>query len=275
MVKIGQETAGAPTGLVDFKCVWVAGMPRSGSMWAYNVVRRLLDVNQWEIEPDILPLKEHQKDRCFEKAMRNENKRRICVLKTHRKISPDLPMTRFVNTQRDIRDALMSYIRFMRCDFETGLKAAVGMASSCDHYDKFSDRIIHRLKYHDILHQPLQIVDGLGKFLGFSPSAEINHRIVHDLSKKNIQKLIQIKEGDVRCRLECGGKLRETELIRNLDGTYRARDEKTGFQGGHISDYKDGDWMYLLTTDQRREVHLRLGNWLSAHGYPPDPEMLS
>ena len=262
------------TDMTYIKCIWVAGMPRSGSMWTYNVVRRLLNANRLEVFPEILPLKEAQKDRCFEEVIHDKNRNRICVLKTHRRISSDLPKTRYINTQRDIRDALMSYIRFMRCDFETGLNAAVGMTANCDHYGMFSEDIICRIEYYDILGRPASVVEDIGKFLGFSSSGETIQQIVADLSKNMVKKLIKVKENDIRSRLKGGKRFRETELIRNLDGTYRARDETTGFQGGHISDYQDGDWMYLLTMEQRRQVHRRLGQWLSAHGYPPDPEML-
>ncbi len=257
----------------DVKCIWVAGMPRSGSMWAYNVIRRLLGGHGWEVMPKNVPLGEPQKDQCYENAVADPNPNRIWVLKTHRKIPPDLPKARFINTQRDIRDALMSYIRFMRCDFETGLNVAVGMTSNCDHYARFSDDLIHRIDYREILNRPAEVGAAIGRFFGIRAARETIQEIVDDLTKENVRKLIQKKESEVRSRLDVGSDVRGTELIRNLDGTYRARDETTGFQGGHISDYRDGDWRDLLTMDQRRQVHRRLGPWLHAHGYPPDPEM--
>ncbi len=52
--------------------------------------------------------------------------------------------TLFISNQRDLRDAMLSVMRFTRCDHDTALKQVLGMAALVDHYHDFDpDRIIH------------------------------------------------------------------------------------------------------------------------------------
>jgi hypothetical protein len=57
--------------------------------------------------------------------------------------------------------------------------------------------------------------------------------------------------------------------VGNPNGGTRLFDPLTGFQGGHVSDYRDGDWRRLLPADALRVIDVELGRWLARHGYPP------
>ena len=43
---------------LPYKVVWVASMPRTGSMWAYNVVRELVRAAGRAVEPERVPVDE-------------------------------------------------------------------------------------------------------------------------------------------------------------------------------------------------------------------------
>jgi hypothetical protein len=52
-----------------------------------------------------------------------------------------------------------------------------------------------------------------------------------------------------------------------MDGTTRIWDPITGFQSGHVSDYRPGDWRLLLTGDEKKRLDQTIGDWLTCHGY--------
>ena len=63
----------------------------------------------------------------------------VFVLKLHAYLQ-NLPEDNLVITNiRDVRDALMSYMRFMHVDFETALGATRSTASIADHYVDFPE----------------------------------------------------------------------------------------------------------------------------------------
>jgi hypothetical protein len=45
-------------------------------------------------------------------------------------------------------------------------------------------------------------------------------------------------------------------------------DRSTGFQSGHVSDYRDGDWRRHLSREQILAMDAAFGDWIARHGYP-------
>ncbi|MDP7195114.1 MAG: hypothetical protein QF864_02830 [SAR202 cluster bacterium] len=42
----------------------------------------------------------------------------------------------------------------------------------------------------------------------------------------------------------------------------RTFDENTGFQSNHVSNYKDGDWNDILTSDEIEEINSKFETWI-------------
>jgi len=60
-----------------------------------------------------------------------------------------------------------------------------------------------------------------------------------------------------------------TTTIRNLDGSVRGYDYKTGFQSGHITSREEGEWRDALSAEQKQQVNQLTTAWLKRYGYAP------
>jgi hypothetical protein len=250
------------------KIIWIAGMSRSGSMWVYNVIRDALAQSGYEVLPKHVPWKADEKDRIvLAEALPDQDPNRVFVLKTHHMLNPDIPRMHVFSTIRDIRDALISWMRFINADFDMALKAAEDMTMVCDHYLKFPQDKLTLIHYGDIINAPAATLRALCQGLGITLTDEESATILSKYTKTNVEKRIAAKIQGYKERLQEGAELDGVEEIRGLNDSIRVYDRGTGFQSGHVSDYRDGDWRTILTAEQIAQMHERLGSWLERNGY--------
>src|ERR1043166_548248 len=99
----------------EIKVIWVVSAPRCGSMWVFNVTRQIVRAAEFEVLPSLGT----QSDEAMLAAARDGGcdpaTDRVRVLKLHG-TCPDFPYVRFIVPRRDIRDSVVSFMRFMRCD---------------------------------------------------------------------------------------------------------------------------------------------------------------
>lgn len=247
-------------------------MPRSGSTWVYNVVRAVLRLAGRQVFPSEVPQDPDDMFAHADQAIADTDPNKIWILKVHRYLRPDAPRSKFINTQRDLRDALVSFMRFMQCDFEQALKAMIESAEKTDHYRHFSPDSILHLEYMDIISQPLEAVRTISRFCDVELTEAEIRNVVTQFEKANVERLIQAKEADIERRARTGEPIARAEFVpqRFRPGMARAYDTATGFQSGHLSGYRDGDWRKLLTPDQRERMYIHLGEWLRRNGYAVD-----
>jgi hypothetical protein len=255
-----------------FRCLWVVGMMRSGSMWTFNVARAACRAAGRQVLPDPVPQTDEEMFASADEGLVDRDTNKVWVLKVHSFIKRDAPVSRFINTRRDLRDALMSYMRFMLCDFDQALSAMVAAGEITDYYKSFEPNVILRLKYEDIVNRPLDVVRHITAFCGADlPESEIAS-IVDQFEKAKVERLIHDKETDIKRRADAGEAILESELVpqRFHRDVVRAFDLETGFQSGHVSGYHDGSWRELLTPAQQQCMHAVLGDWLRRNGYQAD-----
>lgn len=247
-------------------------MPRSGSMWTFNVARAALRAAGRQVLPDQVPKDDHDMFACAGQAIADRDPNRTWVLKVHSYLRPDVPLSKFINTQRDLRDALVSYMRFMQCDFDQALQAMVGAATITDHYREFKPDSILHLKYVDIMSRPLDVVRHIAEFCSIKLTEAEIADIADRFEKTNVQRLIRDKEADIERRASAGEPIAITEIVRQRfkPNMVRAFDTNTGFQSGHISEYRDGSWRELLTPEQQERMYAVLGDWLQPNEYGID-----
>jgi hypothetical protein len=243
----------------------VAGMPRSGSMWTYNVARALLTCDKKVVLPRDIPPDETS---LIEEAFSSPPEDNVfyCI-KSHFAIKPNLLNTRIIFNYRDVRESMLSFMRFMHCDFERGLKVAESMMSLADFYFEQHPNNILRLRYERIVHEPVEVIEEINQFLDLHVTSDDIHKISERFSKENIKKLIDSFNSmgsdtpALRPELQ-----KDFELIPNLDGSFRIYDKKTAFQSNHITE-SGARWRTELTEEQKNRLMKLSSKWLTKYHF--------
>lgn len=238
-------------------------------MWVFNVARSVFKEAGKEVLPENVPNNTEGMSACAEQCAGDTDPNRVWVLKVHRRLTPGIPGSRFINTRRDLRDALMSFMRFMACDFATALQATAESAELTEYYaTAFEPGSVLRINYEDILRRPVAVVGDIARFCNVQLQDTSARQIAEQYDRANVQRLIERKENELRRRAAAGESIPWSELVpqRYRPDELRAFDLKTGFQTGHVSRYRDGDWRRLLSPEQQRLMHEVLGEWLRRYG---------
>jgi len=101
--------------------VFVAGMPRSGSMWIYNISRALIRAQGRIPVPEDMPRDDLMRIKQAFQMQLSDNE--DYIIKTHNSLKPNLPGVKIIYTYRDVRDAMLSFMRFMHCGYNKALKS--------------------------------------------------------------------------------------------------------------------------------------------------------
>lgn len=238
----------------DIKAIWIASPPRCGSMWVFNVTREITRVAGLEVLPGAVPQTNEAMVAAAAEGMRDPAPGRVRVVKVHSNVHPDIPNSRFILPRRDVRDATVSFMRFMRCDFEAGLEFARNAIASERHYDGFPPERALIVEFADIVARPTAIVDTIGEFLEAPLEPETSDAIACKFDKENVAQTVRRAEEDLVRRSRNGSAISADEVVVLGPQDLRAFDTATGFQSGHVSDYREGDWRYLLTAEQRARL---------------------
>ncbi len=173
----------------------------------------------------------------------------VWVLKVHAEIPPpEQPGVRIVTCERDPRDLLLSFRRFMKTSFEHALEASEQMVFFSKLYDHYPDDVLHKVRFEEIDRQPVALINGLAAFLGLTFSEQQAQAVAERFSRDNVKKMIDKTLGE------------EARVDRKVDGG-------TGFQSGHISGDVGRDWRSLMSEAEKKLVTARFQDWLTAHGY--------
>ncbi len=251
-----------------FKVVWVAGMPRSGSMWTFNVTRELIRRAGFRVLPEEVKLTDQEcVDYANEEIAANRDPDTIFVLKIHARLA-SLATGQFVITNiRDVRDVIMSYQRFMRVDFETALEACKSNMHTANHYLAFPEEQRLALRYEELTVKPAETAARIADCVAGGIDDDAISRVVARFSKEKVRALTESKDRQYQRHL-AGERLSPGEILLNRpDGSPAMIDRTTGFQSDHVSDYRDGEWRKLLLAGQIRAMEDAFGDWLEQQGY--------
>jgi Sulfotransferase domain len=238
----------------EIKVVWVAGPPRSGSMWLFNVARAIVRAAGYQVLPSVVPQDDDAMVAAGHEGTRDPSSERVRVVKVHQRLSPDLPFARYLLPRRDVRDALVSYMRFMQYDFEMAINFASYALAVASHYDAFPRDQALVVNYSDIVSRPVDVVQSVALFLEAPIDSKMTRRIAHELDKEHVARLIERKEHDLIRRSREGLPISKEEVVIIGPRNMRAFDTATGFQSGHVSNYPDGGWQDILTAEQKSRL---------------------
>jgi hypothetical protein len=238
----------------DIRIVWIASTPRCGSMWVFNVAREIARAASLQVLPAAVPQTNKAMVAAANEGLLDPAPERVRVVKVHANMRPDIPNSRFILPRRDVRDAMISFMRFMRCDFEAGLDFVQSAIASERHYDSFPPERALFVDYADIITRPAAVVDTIATFLEAPVEPEATEAIASDLDKENVACTIQRTEQDLIRRSREGSSISADEVVVLGPQEVRAFDTATGFQSGHVSDYQEGDWRHILTAERRSRL---------------------
>ena len=235
---------------MNYRNIIIGSAPRTGGMWTYNVIREIF-VNQ---KKNIIPLSYCSDDEMLKHHLNNLNSHNdiISIIKIHKMIKKQYTnKTKIVINIRDPRDAVISYKRFMKLknySFQQTIKFINNSIDLIYYYRKnYNKEKLLEINFNDITDNPHKIFTKLEKFLYLKINKKMVNKIIEKFSKKKVSEIIE--------------KMRKTSksnLVALNKNTIRKLDEKTGFQIGHVSDYKEGDWQQHFSDKEILDINNKL-----------------
>ncbi len=248
--------------------VFIAGMPRAGSMWTYNVVKSCLAAAGKRVLPEEPPVNE--RDAILEAVSRPVAGGVYCI-KTHERLPLDLPGARYICNYRDVRDAMVSYMRFMKCDFEFGLKTVKWMMDLTDYYFSAPPERRLAVPYEAVsASNTTRLIESICQFL----EIDVPRKTIKQISQKyarsrirNLVKTLNSVELDEQGRPVKKAHADQVVSAPGTKGDYRAYHKATGFQARHITSTRSREWSELLSEDDQRRLLALAGEWLVRYGF--------
>ncbi|MGB5438332.1 MAG: sulfotransferase domain-containing protein, partial [Gammaproteobacteria bacterium] len=177
--------------------IFVAGMSRAASMWTYNVVREILKTSGHIPWPEKIPPNEGP---AIEHVLRQPaGPGRTWCIKTHQVIPLGQPNVKIICNYRDVRDAVFSFMNFMKYPFIKGQVATQAMMdkTKCDlqtmmdktdYYLKKPDNNILPVKYNDVTGQPDEVIRHIARFLDLVISDSSIETISRHFARENVKR---------------------------------------------------------------------------------------
>jgi hypothetical protein len=241
-------------------------------MWTYNVTRALLEKEGFDLIPREIPTSELDLiEEAFAKAI---GPGRIYCIKTHKLLKCDLNDTKIITNYRDVRDSMLSFMKFMRLEktdnfFDTAMKIIKGQMTTTDYYfTHFTTNL--RIRYDDIVSEPMGVIKLINKYLGLKVGQRQMLVIEERFSKKNVKKLLSNLD---KVAVSKQGEIKDDkssvhyDTVRNRDGTYRIFDKKTAFQTYHITEQGSRNWKDYFSSEQQDEINNAVSDWLVKYGF--------
>ena len=252
----------------DINTIWISTTPRTGSMWIFNATREIYRTLGYNVEPSVVPQKDSEMFKIYHYKAINENDDNIkYVLKTHSILKQNLVRSKIITTIRDPRDVCLSFKKFMKSDFKKSLSAAKGLINFSKTYKNFDKKYLLFLKYEDFLKNPKEIILKISKFLNTDITSNQAIEISKKYSRENVIKIVNKKNKQLNEKISKKMKIDEKERVFISNNNFRSYDESTGFQTGHVSENKSGDWKVIFSEDEKKILNNEFKNWLNEFNY--------
>lgn len=256
---------------MDYKSIIIASPPRTGGMWTYNVVREIFT----QLNKTIIPIDIPQDDNVmFNYHFKNlkSSDENISIIKIHKIIKREYAnKTKILINLRDPRDAVISYKRFMKSQNFDLLEVTNFIQHFIDiisYYRKNHNKEnLLELHYKDMIGNPEIIFPLLEDFLKIKIDNKMINKILEKFSKEKISKLIQEKEQLIKEKIKNKKKVDKKNLVTIDAKNVRIFDEKTGFQSGHVSNYKEGEWKKYFSNKEILSINKKFEKWLILNNF--------
>ena len=190
----------------------------------------------------------------------------ISIIKIHKLIKKEYANnTKIIINIRDPRDAAISYKRFMKLknySFQQVIKFIKNSIDLIRYYrENFNKDNLLEIDFKDIIDNPHKIFSKLEKFLYLEINKKIVNKIVKKFSKKKVLEIIKKKETNLKDLINKKQKINKINLVILNKNNIREFDEKTGFQTGHVSNYKEGNWQQHFSDKEIVEINNKFKEW--------------
>jgi len=141
---------------------------------------------------------------------------------------------------------------------EALVRAAIARHVEMDHhYARWPDHGILIVPFDSIAASGAELITRIARFAELPvPNADTIQRIEQRFSKQRVRKQIAAIEAAV---FDSAGNVRDDAdpdaILDTGSGRHRAFDTATGFQSGHVSGRRPGDWEHVWTAEQKRIVN--------------------
>ncbi len=251
----------------------VAGMPRSGSMWTYNVVRALITAaGKTPLPPHTqIPLSSVENIELLKKALNTKTfGNEMYCIKLHYRINSTTPRLKIICNYRDVRESVLSFMRFMHCDFAQGIQTAGDMMSMVDFYHTHQNKDILLIRYDEIKSTPIKLLKRISNFLNVTVPQNTISTINTRFSLKQVKNMLNTLQ---EIPVAKNGSFSDThrqqdfEVLSNVDGSFRILDKATGFQSNHITSKNDNEWRTFFTRRQKEILMEKTSDWLIKYNF--------
>ena len=121
--------------------------------------------------------------------------------------------------------------------------------------------------YNDIEIRPAELILEIAEFLEVQISEFNAEKIALKYSRKEVKSIIEESNKSLSNKMAKKQPIDRRDMVYYSDSNYRAFDRKTGFQTGHVSQRKTGDWKNVLSSTEQQQLHAEFGSWLKKFGY--------
>ena len=247
---------------------WISSAPRNGSMWLFNVTREILKISGSDVLPKKIPQWDEEMLELYEKqAMYDQNELNKYVLKLHTILNPDLPRSKILSTIRDPRDICISFLEFMKTDFQTALKSTKSIIKYSNTYNEYDKDYLKIIKYENIENKSIETVLEIAKFINCEIDYNLAKQISEKFNKDNVKKIINKNNNNLKFKIENKEKISESEIVYFSKTNYRSYDINTGFQTGHVSERKSGDWKKKFSSEEIEIINSEFKQFLIENDY--------
>jgi hypothetical protein len=165
-----------------------------------------------------------------------------CV-KTHFVVEPpkDDKNTLIIVPYRDIRDCIVSYMKFMHCNFEYALRAMKYWNPTNVYYDLEEENIL-KIRYDEVVDEPLQTIQKIDSFIGTGVTFEQIEEINEQFSRKKVKQKVDALKNTSAEQVEISSEVLDSTP--NMDGTQRIFDKS-----------------------QQQKLLNETADWLKKHGF--------
>ena len=184
--------------MINTSRIVIASTPRTGSMWTFNITREIIKKLNYIVVPKLIPQNDSEMCKIHLDHLNVKEKNIISVIKIHsilKKIYYE--NSKIIFNLRDPRDALVSFLRFMK--FSYNLKEKIEYISDSIKKTEYIRNNVKKddyleIFYNNIISRQKDTVKQICNFLNIEIKLEQINQIVEKYSKSNVIKSIKKKK---------------------------------------------------------------------------------
>ena len=247
---------------------WISTVPRTGSMWTTNVVREIFYYSNINVLPKTQTQAEEDYFNLFERqAFSDQNEKNHYVLKVHTLLDINIPRSKVITNIRNPYDICASFYEFMKCDIDWAIFIALEQTKYIEHFKKNDEKNLLIVKYEEIEEPSSKLVLELSEFLGAHLDENAALSIWKKFSKNSVRKIIADNDKSLSDKISKKQEIDAREVVILVKNNYRSFDLNTGFQTGHISERKTGEWRVTFSESETHKIVEALDNTAKKFGY--------